>query len=262
MGLGYAPRHHETVTIRTTGRLGGMRVILTADGPLPSLVSYFMVPRNATKSPSWQSKVVQAVGLLYDYMQACPPTPQRLADGEYLSDFVRALSYGTVDEQGDDPTGLRWPAASRPKVIDTLRQVNAFTDWCAKTFGGAPANPLTAASYGERLAALHRQEIQNDNSLLVHLANARAVLAGDVDDDERTPFRRRAVIAGRPHKVVQKRPPFFPREYDPRLLTEGFARKRVYRGEFWERFIVREMMMALLHRYGGLRRSEALHICL
>lgn len=246
------PMFHETVNVPVVGRPGGMRVLYTRHGFMLPLVRFFQVRKNRRKSLAWQTKVCRAVGLLYDYFEAVenPDSPQ--ARRAYLSDFVQALTAGTPELDGTDPTGLRWPAMGWRQIRETLMYVNAFTDFCATEHGSPRLNPMVAATFEERVAAYRRLDEQNSHSLLKHLGNAK--------DYYQEAHRARQVQGPRPHVRAERRPPFFPRERFGALLDVGFRRSHDRSLPPWEQFNIRDMMIAILQRHGGLRSSEPFHL--
>lgn len=244
------PRFHDTVTIPLAGRAEGMRVIVTAAGILWILVSLFLVPRHRLKSLAWQKKVCRAVGLLYDYSQAMPTPSEVLSQSQYLSNFVGALTAGTVVADGSDPTGLFWRPMGWAGVAEILSYVNLFADYCANKLETTNLNPRVPATFAERIAAFRRLDIRNQHSLLKHLGNAKA---------RYTEARQsREVVARRAPKAAAVRPPYFPRRSFQALLNVGFRRQKV--GRVWEQYNLRDTMIALLQRHGGLRASEPFHL--
>ncbi len=135
-------------------------------------------------------------------------------------------------------------------IADVIGYVNQFADFCAKELETPSLNPETAANFAERVAAYRQLDIRNTHSLLKHLGNAKA--------NHKIANTSREVVAPRAPKVTEKRPPFFPRESFPILLTQGFRRRS--RGSLTEQYNLRDMMIALLERHGGLRASEPFHM--
>lgn len=233
---------------------------------MPSLVAYFVrVPAARAKSPAWQAKMVQAVGLLYDYYRAVPPTSEQLAEDTYFSAFVEALYDGTAPDPGEvDATGLDWPAASRTKVIEVLRYLNMFADFCVSEYGVAPMNPHRPATFGEHIAEMRRRDKRREHSMFAHLKNARGYMdarTADVEAEGTTaqgPARLRRVEPRPAHTVVLWQRPAFPDAHLADFFAEGFRVRAT--GPLWEQHNVRDLMIALLQRYAGLRTSEPFHL--
>jgi hypothetical protein len=243
------PNFHETVTVPSFDRPQGIRLLITEQGAMETLIRFFDVPRHRAKSHAWQRKVARAVGLLYDYSVAVPPPKDPRGKRFYLSDFVHALTAGTTAADGFDNTGLCWSPMSWSGVAEVLSYVNQFADFCSKELDTGALNPETAATFAERIAAYRRLDIRNEHSLLKHLGNAKANYKMHMS---------REVVAPKAPRVPSTRPPFFPRESFPQLLTEGFRTRR--HGVFWEQYHLRDMMISLLERHGGLRASEPFHL--
>lgn len=245
------PLFHDTVTIPLRERPEGLRVVINDAGlVLRSLVSLFLAPKHQNKSATWQQKAARAVGLLYDYFRAVPEPRDLLGRRAFLSGFAQALMAGTVDQTGGDETGLYWRPMSWSRVEETLQYVNLFADHCVSEYGAEDLNPYVDGSFGDRVARMRRLDVQNRNSLLKHLGTARAKF-----DEVRGV---RGIRARRRPKVSPRKPPYFPRDAFAPLLQEGFARKRT--GAPWERWNIRDMMIAILQRHGGLRVSEPFHL--
>lgn len=244
------PRFHETVTLPVAGRPKGVHVVLTERGILFLLVQFFAVERYKYRSLSWQRKVCRAVGLLYDYILAVPNPTDIAGKKEVLSNFVDALIRGTIQPDGSDPTGLYWPGHSWSQVRDILGYVTLVSDYCVRKYDIVPLNPKVEASFAERIAAYRRLDRKNSQSLLAHLGNAKARY-----EETRKTY---SVHSRTVPKVAPTGPPIFPRDKFNLLLQEGFHRRAD--GEPWERYNIRDMMIVILQRYGGLRESEPFHM--
>lgn len=245
------PRFHDAITLPTQGRHGGIRVLLTGDGLLFPLLDFFLKAANRNKSLTWQTKACRAIGCLYDYLHVFRDAKNPDRPITYLSDFVQALLAGTIGSNGDDPSGLFWPPASWARVSETVSFVNAFSDHCADKYEGERLNPLVAVTFQQRLAAYRKLDRRNENSLLKHLGLSKAQKA--------RAGRERAVGSPQSPKVSDRSPPRFPDDAISTLLSEGY--KKTGKGKkLSDRYYLRDMMICLLQRYGGLRASEPFHI--
>ena len=243
------PRFHDTVTL--VGQEGGIRVLVTEDGIVYSL--YEFVERHRDKSPEWQRKTVRAVGLLYDFYCALPPLAGLAGQRQFLSKYIETLLAGTVDFESSDPLGLFWPPQTRDAVREVITYLIPFLDYVLDASGGNTLNPLIAASFGERMAAFRRFDKQNNHSLLQHLglADTARMRAQFVRMHE--PPRR--------HNVMAARPPAFPSEHLGPLLWEGFAQRGASETDPpWDRWHLRDQLLAVLGAGGGVRASDALHL--
>ncbi len=227
-----------------------MRVVITSGGEvLRPLVEWFECGANHNKSSAWQMKVARAVGLLYDYYVAAPPAPSE--ERNYLSAFLNALMAGTIAADGTDPTGLFWRPTSWGAVREYIRDLTAFSDFCVAEAGGdVLLNPHVEPSFQRRLALVRAADRRFSKSLFQHLGNAK--------QKARQVAERSRAVAGPDVPHVARRTPAYPAEKFQELLGIGFRRRT--KGEFWEQYNIRDMMIALLQRHGGLRVSEPFNI--
>lgn len=245
------PRFHDAVTVPIEGRRAGIRVVMTESGPLVPLIEFFLIPKNTNRSIDWQAKACRAVGCLYDYLYAVRDAERPHRAITYLSDFVQALLSGTIGPQGDDPTGLYWPPSSWSRVSETMSFVNMFSDYCAKHFDTATLNPKTAATFQERLAAYRKLDARNEHSLLKHLGTSK------VEQMQATLVR--TVQSPMSPKVSDLSPPRFPPVALQSLLSHGYMKRGKGR-RLSDRYNLRDLMICVLQRFGGLRASEPFHL--
>lgn len=245
------PRFHDTITLPTQGRHGGVRLLLTGNGPLFPLLDFFLTGVNRNKSLTWQTKACRAIGCLYDYLHVFRDAKNPNRPITYLSDFVQALLSGTIGSDGDDPSGLFWPPASWSRVSETISFVNAFADHCTRKFDSEKLNPFVAASFQQRVAAYRKLDLRNENSLLRHLGVSKVQKARS--------SRVREVESPQSPKVSDRSPPRFPEEKLNLLLSTGY-RKRGKGRRLSDRLHLRDLMICILQRYGGLRASEPFHL--
>ena len=223
-----------------------MRVVVTADGPMGSLVSYMM--HLGPMTPSAQAQIAGAVGRLYDFWLAAPPVTA-LDEIEFMDRFAVAVIHGTI-LNGDDALGLFWPRSSKKKARQVLRIVTEFTDFCAEAGNSAPLNTVRQASFIERIRSYQAQAHRKKYDLLAHLAT-------DDQKHARAAMARRAAMP-RINKVVSEDAPYFPFQRTMELLYKGFRRSQT--GPYWKQYDIRGMMLVILQRFGGLRASEPLHL--
>lgn len=241
------PRFHDIVAQPHPGWVGGMKVLVTADGPMGSLVSY-MMHLGPPMSPEAQAHIAGAVGRLWDFWHASPPTTAS-DETQFIDRFAAAVIHGTM-LNGDDALGLFWPRPSKKKARQVLRIVTAFTDFCAQSNHTALLNPVREARFIERILSYHAQAHRKKYDLLAHLSTSN-------EKHERAAMARRVTLP-RANKVMEKPPPYFPFQRTQDLLTTGF--RRSHAGQYWKQYDVRGMMLFILQRFGGLRASEPLHL--
>ncbi len=110
---------YDKVVRDNTGIHEEIPVILTEFGPLQPLIRYILKRRHLL-SGSNTNKLVQAVGLLIDYLEANHPAFDNPND--LFNTFVQRLYSGTVGVDGNDPSGLYWDARS-PVVVRALARI-------------------------------------------------------------------------------------------------------------------------------------------
>jgi len=164
---------------------------------------------------------------------AVPPMPGQ--ERNYLSGFLNALMAGTVDRAGNDPTGLSWRRTTRGVVCEIIRDVTAFTDYCAAEDDVAALNPPSTPTFQQAVAAHRRMDKRFRHSLLSHLGNAK-MKAREIAHENRE-------VTGPSMPVVARTTPAYPAERFAELLGIGFRRRS--KGELGEQYNIRDMVIAL-----------------
>jgi site-specific recombinase XerD len=227
-------------------------LLIERDGliePLAPLVKYMLKYR--LKSHSWQDKLIQAVELLLDYMEAnynCFDKPEDL-----FASFTQAVYTGTVDEDGLDPSGLYWLPKRTNTAHPLLIALSEFSDWMHTEYGSKQLNPWReATSYEEQL------------NWAAYINKSKRSFLGHLDDPGKM-----AEAAKKARNVMQRRAPSsdhgrkkaFPENQINKLLFEGFKVPGKEKSQnFTERYNWRDMAITILMHGGGLRVSEAFHI--
>jgi site-specific recombinase XerD len=242
------------VVVDNTGIALELPVIITGEGLLSSYLQYMMIYRN--KSRSWQSKSVQAIQLLLDYIsvnQNVFQKPQHL-----FSEFSNSLFTGTVDQNGDDPSGLRWKARDPKNAKNLINLVTHYTDWLANKNedDNLRLNPYRKAdSFEEKMnwAAYYQKRDRAFNSHLWAEKDAR---------DE-----NKSVRSGKPSELSSERvldtnpPKSFPEQYLDSLLWTGFTKYgHAHASQLNDRCNLRDILITILMNFGGLRLSETFHL--
>ena len=235
-----------------TGRSIKLPALLTESGLLISHLRYLAY--NSKKSSSWKEKSTQAVKLLVEYINANTGVFQQTT--KLLASFARALEEGTVDPRvQQDPTHLFWLPRSREHCSDLLFLITDYTDWLARQsdFKIKPANPFRDATSTEqrmRWCAFHNKR---NRVFLNHL----------IDPEKYTTAMRTVREVQGPQCPPENVTPAkrFPEEQIALLMNRGFVlpgskksgrQHPDYKGQ----------ALTLLMHYGGLRKSEALHLYL
>lgn len=225
-------------------------VILTEFGPLQPLIQYILQHRHV-RSESNTNKLVQAVGLLLDYMEANYAAFDNPND--LFNTFVQRLYSGTVGIDGNDPSGLYWDARSPTVVRMLVNHLSKFSDWMAQEHGTKPLNPWRQARRAEEQLAWAAWQHQRNRAFLGHTMSVD-VAALKVSQARTTLLKKSPVIDHEPVKV-------FPADRMVDLLFRGFivpGKQKSPRIE--ERLNLRDILITMLLHYGGLRVSEPFHL--
>lgn len=231
--------------------LSGKEKIPTA---FRQLVEYF-IEYGRTRSPAWQRDAARSVGLFIDFLTANEAMLQSYADRpQTLALFAEALVGGTIDQAGDDPSGLYWEPRSLSRATALLNGVTLFSDWLVNRYDTTPINPWRAASVSEQIAYWRRFDKRRTHALLAHTygqdeAIARSKIARTVS------VRRKSISS---HKADIKH---FPEDRIWDLLKDGFVQKiggaQAIDGS---RLNIRDALITILMHGGGLRESEPFHL--
>lgn len=224
-----------------TGVASEIPLLVTAEGEISSLTDYLLYLQANGRSKSTLEKVVRAVAMLLDYMEA---NANAFTDPEKLFQaFVRRLYSGTASESGLDPSGLYWIPASEATVRERIIALTGFTDWLADKQGTKPLNPLRKAMpHEERLnyAAWFRR---NQHDFLGHIK----------DKSISTTVKRARSIKGRtPLANTEDDAISFPNARFEAFFTQGIG------GAKDPRVALRDKLILLLMHGAGLRLSEAM----
>jgi hypothetical protein len=205
------------------------------------------------RSSSWQDTTARALGLFWDF---CLQTKEQgFSAADVLRQFALKLRAGTFFTDGSDPTGLYWPSTSQARCQDLIKSIERFADWCIGE-GNATASTIAADC-----VPLVSGTPEQATKLLMWSRLAKISMLQHIKVAPKT-FRRSLVSFDRPATGRDPEPAkFFPPQHVERLLWIGHARPghAAHPNDFW-RHNVRDIMIALLDGWGGLRRSEGLHL--
>ncbi|WP_342649237.1 gamma-mobile-trio recombinase GmtY [Pseudomonas sp. REB1044] len=235
-----------------TGRSIKLPALLTESGLLISHLRY--LAHNNTKSSSWKEKSTQAVKLLVEYINANVGLFNQTT--KLLASFVRALTEGTIDPRVlKDPTNLFWLPRSSEHCSDLLFLITDYTDWLARQsdFKIKRANPFRQATSTE----------QRMNWCAFHNKRNRVFLNHLMDPDKYS----EALCTAREVKGPQRPPENiapakkFPEDKIDLLIYQGFIMPEFNHANVPQPDYKGQALTLLMH-YGGLRKSEALHLYL
>ena len=252
------PLHHVTVVRRfqhvPDGFTARILVLRRPDGvvePYLPLIKYQLA--HPHRSSSWQNTVVRAVGLLWDYSIQVThhSTPRDLFRG-----FALALLAGTMMADVSYPTGLLFPSTPRSRTVGLVKSIEGFAEWCGNEADEvspiAPEVLPLVPGTAEHVTKLLVWSRLRRGSMLQHIKKVP------------TTYRKGVVDHGRDTRSHDAEPvKFFPPQHAEKLLWEGHKRAGAdAEPNIFFRYNVRDMMIALLDGWGGLRRSEGLHLWL
>ena len=245
---------HVTVIAKVvsdnTGIVAEIPVILTDYGVLMPLVEY-VVEIKHLRSTATITKLVQAVGLLLDYMEANQDSYDN--PKELFAGFVQRLYTGTVSEDGQDPSGLYWNGRTPSAVRQMVAQLSAVSDWIAKEQDHQPFNPWRQATRAEEMLAWAAWHHKRDRAFLAH--------TWDRNSASLKMTRARNVLLKKTPIIDHDEAKHFPEDHFPDLIFRGFivpGKQNSSRIE--ERLNLRDILITLLMHYGGLRMSEPFHL--
>jgi hypothetical protein len=217
------------------------------------LLDYFTA--NWRHSSSWQDTAAQAVGLLWDFGVVTRESRPDRTERDFFRDFAVALAMGTIRTDASDATGLYWPATGYKRCKGLIKAIEGFAAWCDyEKPGSSPIAPVVVPlvpGTGEHVTAMLRWSRQSEMSMLKHISHALLP----------TTTRKSVVDHGAsPSGHAPEPVKFFPPEDAARLLWDGYKIPGAEQEHnIFHRYNVRNMMIALLDGWGGLRRSEGLH---
>jgi hypothetical protein len=218
--------------------------------PYLALIRYQRAYRR--RSRSWQDNAARALGLFWDFCVA--HADQGWSARDLFRNFSYALLEGTLDSPCVATRSLMWPSISRERARGLVKSIEGFAEWCSTqddiVSPIAPQETQMTPGTGEHAARLLAWSHLRRVSMLQHIKQAP------------TTFKRRLVDFGRSAgKKELQRAKHFPPKFAEKLLWEGHKRPgAATEPNIFLRYNVRDMMIALLDGWGGLRRSEGLHL--
>jgi site-specific recombinase XerD len=207
--------------------------------------------KNHTKSRTWHIKLVQAVGLLLDYMES--NQENYTSAKNFFETFTESIYSGTINEDGLDPSGLYW----LPKRVETanmlLSALNGFSDWLYIEYGAVRLNPWREATWYEERLNWMAQINKRQHSFLGHL--------DDVHEMSETAKQARNIVKRRKPYSSRGNTKAFPEDQIHNLLWDGFKiTKKNTELHLIDRYNWRDIAITVLMHGGGLRHSEVFHL--
>jgi integrase len=226
-----------------TGIKSELPILLSKSGVLVPLLDYLLKKQQEGRSQTWMNRVVQSTQMLIEYMEA---NQKSFVNPKFLfQTFAKRLYTGTVDEDGNDPSGLYWIPPSIRTSNQLLNALTNFTDWLAATQSVEHMNPLIDAdSYSERLhyAAWHRK---NNHDFLGHIEDKFVTQT----------IRKARLVKGRKIPIRTDDDAIsFPEKHFEKFYLNGLG------GAEDQRVSLRDRLILILMHGAGVRISDALHL--
>ncbi|MCL1125510.1 gamma-mobile-trio recombinase GmtY [Shewanella surugensis] len=230
------------IKVDNTGALLNIPVLLTEHGVFEPLLDY-IVSQSNNRSPPWMDRVVFSCQLLLEYMEV---NRDLFSDPKLLFQyFVQRLSNGTMDENGNDPSGLFWLPRKVSNVNQLISALNGLTDWLVIHHETIALNPFNeASSHQARLnyAAWHKR---NQHNFLGHI---RPQGLPDL-------MRKARKVRGKKDVIkVDGDAISFPEQLFQSFFVRGVG------GAKDHRVAIRDQLILLLMHGAGVRESDALHL--
>lgn len=224
-----------------TGVAYEIPVLIGENGDVRLLTNYLVL--NSGKSGMWKARVVRAVKIMIEYIEA---NPYRCEDPELVfAGFMSHLYSGTIGDDGLDPSGLGWVPASSDVCSRIVDALNDFFDYASEKLGKATPNPMVKASSHDEMLNYAAWFKKNNNNFLGHISKAFPSVMLQ---------QARAIRPQGRLTMSSSTVPQFPRSLFMRMYLDGFG------GDRDVRCIVRDRLILLLLDAGGCRESEPLHL--
>ncbi|MCD6006169.1 hypothetical protein K7H08_15125 [Halomonas sp. IOP_6] len=230
-----------------------MKAIAVNGAILKSHLEYMIYGKLRGRRSGWMDKSIQAVRLLIDYSYANGDTFKNPAI--MFETFAQRLFDGTVDEEGFDPTGLRWQPRSKGSGNEIIRHITLYSDWLYDQKDGASEllNPRRVATKSEKLMNLAAYNNRMNRSFLKHTYSIDHK-TNEVSRTRAVSYRNEVSITEDPQKPFEE-----DKIWD--LLGQGFLKKgKSINDSNVEKYDLSNILITMLMHYGGLRVSEPFHL--
>lgn len=250
--MSYVVRRKVNYRNDRTGRIYELVGLFTNTGLIISHLRY--LASKSDKSQSWKVKSVDSIKLLLEYLIANDSGTEKISS--LLQSFTDSLTTGTIDYKSMfDPSGLYWKPRTIGNARAILSHITQYTDYLASQEGYSEnrVNPYrNATSFEKKLYWCAYYNKQN-NVFLNHLSSSV--------DAERMSHHKRVVSSKQTPKVENRDNKRFPEDKFNDLLNKGFIRpySNLKMAEH-ERLDYKNIAIAMLLNFGGLRKSEVFHI--
>ncbi len=222
-----------------------------------SLVRYFLA--YPSRSETWMRETARATGLFYDYCTAC--RENTVDQRTLLRNFMSSLENGTIDNNENDATGLYWAPTGVYKAKRLRSSLSRFIDWViaderdAKSMAAFPPpvnqnEKLTLSllkSAQKIIGRSYMAHTKDRNTVAESLMKSRETFGYEFEDDPKVYFNAESEAKSFPIELVAP------------LMEYGFVKNPLATNHF-EREDITAKMITLLLLFGGMRKSEPLHL--
>jgi len=237
------------IKLDNTGNILELPVIVTNEGILKSFLEFLIVYRN--RSRSWIDRSVFAVRLLIDYTKQ----NESAFDNKFalFREFTNALYTGTIGENGEDPSWLRWKPRRENDAAFLISLITKYTDWLSEQNENKnlQINPLVKPSNYEQWLNLAAHLQKKKRAFLSHLWSNKP-------SNEKSRYvrpRTSQVFDGKGETKA------FPEGKIDELFWDGFVRYGYETSDVInQRLDLKHVLITMLMHYGGLRLSECFHL--
>jgi hypothetical protein len=232
-----------------------LKAIIVESGLLSSHISY-LKHKTLIKGvgASWRTQSIQAIRLLLDYSTVNKDVFAN--PREMFEAFSNRIYDGTIDDQGIDPTGLRWQPQNNEYGNKIIYHVTLFSDWLYEEKDGSTEllNPQRKATKSETILNLAAYNHRINKSFLGHTYSQQ--------HKEQSINTARTVGNRKTHTVADFDPSkAFREDKIWELLLNGFTKQGVPASRPpEERFNLANVLITMLLHFGGLRTCEPFHI--
>ncbi|AZG34805.1 gamma-mobile-trio recombinase GmtY [Shewanella psychromarinicola] len=229
-------------------------VIYTKNGILKSYLDYSIYKRN--KSESWIDASARAICLLVEFLEFNKTHYQFPAD--LFIAFADILFTGTVNDCGEDITGLRWKRRRLQDGNKIISYITMYSDWLCQNKGMSNKenlNPWTEATSHEEQMNWAAYSHKHKNSFLGHTWSQETA--------KRNNKLSRSVRYEQDFRDGNSAQYRFPDDHIDKLIHLGFVKQGISAlAPAFSRLELRDILITILLHFGGLRRSEPFHIWL
>ncbi len=205
-------------------------------------------------SNSWRTQSIQAIRLLLDYSIVNKDVFDNPQD--MFVAFSNRIYDGTIDDKGNDPTGLRWQPQNNEYGNKIIYHVTLFSDWLYDEKDGSTEllNPQREATKSERILNLAAYNHRINKSFLGHTYSQQ---------HKEQSINSARTVGNRKNNAVSDfdSSKAFREDKIWELLLNGFTKQGVPASRPpEERFNLANVLITMLLHFGGLRTCEPFHI--